>query len=163
MAVTVKRYFGDEKTYLVFDVIKNDYEITSKKAEVICDPRFGVGCDGIIMGPYHQEDGIHMIVLNPDGSRVNASYEAMCVFARYLKDNAYVEKKYIPIHSDKDFVIASYLNETATHIRLSRGKDIFVSDEAMTEDEFLLNGDVGYIGTTTFGYEFLAKLRNAEE
>ncbi|MGI6093925.1 MAG: hypothetical protein ACOYBL_00695 [Lachnospiraceae bacterium] len=158
MAVTLKRYYGEEKTYLVYDVVKNEYAIDSKRARVICDPRYGIGCDGIIMGPYHEKDGIHMAILNPDGSETAASYEAMCVFARYLKDNAYVEKKYVPIHTKGDFVIASYLNEAATHIRLSKGKEIFVSDETMREDEFILNGDVGYIGTTTLGYEFLAKL-----
>lgn len=158
MVVTLKRYFGEEKTYLVFDVVKNEYEIDSAKAKVICDPRYGFGCDGIIMGPYHEEDGIHMVILNPDGTETTGSYEAMCVFARYLKDNAYVLKKYVPLHTKDHFVIATYLNEAATHVRLSKGKDIFVIDETMGEDEFILTGDVGYIGTSTLGYEFMGKL-----
>lgn len=163
MVVTLKRYYGEEKTYLVYDVIKNEYEIDGAKAKVICDVRHGFGCDGIIMGPYHEEDGFHMVILNPDGTETTGSYEAMCVFARYLKDNAYVLKKYVPLHTKDDFVMATYLNEAATHIRLTKGKMHFVADEPMQEDEFIANGDVGYIGTSTMGYEFLAKLQTLEK
>lgn len=159
MAVTFKKYFGKENSYLVFDVIKNDYEITAKKAKLICDCKFGVGGDGILMGPYFEEDGIHMRIFQKDGSSNELSEEAMCVFARYLKDNAYVQKKHFSMHANNQFVTASFMNEEGTHVRLSKGKENFVSDETMCEDEVLMLGDVGYVGTSTLGYEFLAKLR----
>lgn len=129
MAVTFKKYHGLGNDYLVYDCIKNSYELTPMRAKMICDRHFGVGSDGILVGPFFEEDGIHVKIYNPDGSMAEESGNGIRIFARYLKDNDYVQKKHFVLHTDRGPVEVTYLNENGSRLRASMGKLNFFSDE----------------------------------
>ena len=63
------KYQGIGNDYLVYDVIKNEEVLTREQIKKICDRNFGVGADGILAGPYlDEEKKIRVRVFNSDGS-----------------------------------------------------------------------------------------------
>ena len=50
------KYQGIGNDYLVYDVIKNKEVLTREQIKKICDRNFGVGADGILAGPYLDEE-----------------------------------------------------------------------------------------------------------
>jgi len=150
MAVTFKKYHGLGNDYLVYDTIKNDYEITPEKARLICNRNFGVGSDGILAGPIFEEDGIHVKILNPDGSEAEKSGNGMRIFARYLKDNDYIQKKQFTLQTSGGPLKVTYLNESGSRLRISMGKLSFNSEEIPVtgEKRRVINEDMVFGGKT---------------
>jgi diaminopimelate epimerase len=83
--------------YSKYHAIGNDYIVihpTDIQAELepdvirtICHRNFGVGSDGILLGPLHSktcEFGLR--ILNPDGSEAEKSGNGLRIFARFLWD-----------------------------------------------------------------------------
>ena len=62
----------------------------------MCNRNFGVGADGILGRPLLSGEGISMTVWNPDGSRTERSGNGVRIFAKYLKDAGYVQKRRSP-------------------------------------------------------------------
>lgn len=56
----------------------------------ICDPHFGIGSDGLLVGPECRPGGAFAFrILNSDGSRAQFSGNGSRIFARYLFDAGY--------------------------------------------------------------------------
>ena len=88
------KYQGIGNDYLVYDVIKNKEVLTREQIKKICDRNFGVGADGILAGPYlDEEKKIRVRVFNSDGSEAERAGNGIRIFARYLKDAGYVKER----------------------------------------------------------------------
>ena len=80
-----------------------------------------------------KEGKIHMIIWNSDGSQTENSGNGIRIFAKYLKDADYVQKKDITIYTAEKEIEIHYLNEEGTRLKASMGKASFWSDEVPVE------------------------------
>ena len=94
---------------------------------MICDRNFGMGSDGILEGPIFQEDKIYVKVWNPDGSEAEKSGNGDRIFAKYLKDAGYIQKKHVTFYTLGGAIQVTY--EDGSRLRASAGKLSFWSDE----------------------------------
>lgn len=129
MKVNLEKYDGLGNDYIIYDPHKNELELTTENIKLICNRNFGVGADGILVGPIYKDDGVYVRIFNPDGSESETSGNGIRIFAKYLKDAGYVQKKHFTIHAEGGPVDITYLNEEGSRLKVSMGKLSFWSDE----------------------------------
>ena len=127
--VTFEKYHCFGNDYLVYDPNKNELEITKEAVKLICDRNFGIGADGVLVGPFLDQEKMYVKILNPDGSETEKSGNGMGIFARYLRDAGYVQKNSVSWMTLGGEENVFYLNEEGTRIKISMGKPTFWSDE----------------------------------
>ena len=151
MKIALERYHGLGNDYVVYDPNKNELELTSGNVKLICDRNEGLGADGILEGPILEEDGMHVRIWNPDGSQSETSGNGIRIFARYLRDAGYVQKKNFKIYMANGPVEATFLSEDGSKIRINMGKLSFWSDDVPVTGERreVLNEDM-VIGRTLY-------------
>lgn len=59
--VTFEKYHCMGNDYLVYDPNKNEMELNEENIRLICDRNFGVGSDGILAGPYLDQEKMYVI------------------------------------------------------------------------------------------------------
>ncbi len=90
--------------YVKYHALGNDYvvippadamcEIQGKHVELICHRNYGVGSDGILLGPLpSQQCDFRLRILNPDGSEAEKSGNGLRIFARFLRDEGLVQQQ----------------------------------------------------------------------
>ena len=126
MQIVLEKYHGLGNDYLVFDPNKNELELNEANVKMICN--VGLGSDGILEGPLLGEH-LAVKIWNPDGSVAEKSGNGVRIFAKYLKDAGYVQKKNYELMTDGGIVEITYLNEEGSRLRISMGKLSFVSEE----------------------------------
>ena len=104
MKVALERYHGLGNDYVVFDPNKNELELKPENVQMICDRNAGLGSDGVLEGPVMKEDGMYVKVWNPDGSVSETSGNGVRIFAKYLKDAGYVQKKNFKLFTENGAV-----------------------------------------------------------
>lgn len=129
MSVVLEKYHGLGNGYLVFDPNKNELELTQENVRLLCDRNFGVGSDGILIGPLLGQEKLGVRIINPDGSEAELSGNGVRIFGKYLKDAGYVQKDRFRINTLSGEQTIQYLNEEGTKIKVSMGKLSFFSDE----------------------------------
>lgn len=133
MKLVVEKYHGLGNDYLVFDPNKNKLKLNPANVRLLCNRNFGVGADGVLEGPILEEERISMTVWNPDGGVAEKSGNGVRIFAKYLKDAGYVQKKDFVISSAGGQVAIHYLNEEGTRLKASMGKVSFWSSDVPVE------------------------------
>ncbi len=90
VCVDYYRYHGLGNDYLVIDPRETATPITPAAVRLICDRHFGLGSDGILLGPlFLDPDQPHRAsvrIFNPDGGEAEKSGNGTRIFARYLVD-----------------------------------------------------------------------------
>ncbi len=129
MKVVLERYHGLGNDYVVFDPNKNELQLTPGNVKMICDRNAGLGADGVLEGPMIDDQGMHVKVWNPDGSESETSGNGVRIFAKYLKDAGYIQKKNFKMLTKYGEACATFLNEDGSRLRVSMGKISFWSDE----------------------------------
>ena len=129
MKTVVERYHGLGNDYLVFDPNKNELKLNRENVTMLCNRNTGLGSDGILEGPFIGEKRMSLKIWNPDGSIAEKSGNGVRIFAKYLKDAGYVQKKKYHLLTDGGTVEITYLNEDGSRLRISMGKLSFFSDE----------------------------------
>jgi diaminopimelate epimerase len=85
------KYHALGNDYIVINPADINTELTCQKIVGICHRNFGVGSDGILLGPYDSEScKFKLKIFNPDGSEAEKSGNGLRIFARYLWDNGLV-------------------------------------------------------------------------
>lgn len=128
MQIVLEKYHGLGNDYLVFDPNKNELELNEENVKMICNRNVGLGSDGVLEGPLLGEH-LAVKIWNPDGSVAEKSGNGVRIFAKYLKDAGYVQKKNYELMTDGGIVEITYLNEEGSRLRISMGKLSFVSEE----------------------------------
>jgi diaminopimelate epimerase len=113
----------------VYDPNKNELQLNKENAAMLCNRNMGLGSDGILEGPFIGESHMSLRIWNPDGSIAEKSGNGVRIFAKYLKDAGYVQKKNYKLVTDGGLVEITYLNEDGSRLRVSMGKLSFWSDE----------------------------------
>ena len=149
MKITLERYHGLGNDYLVFDPNKNELDLNKENVSMLCNRNMGLGSDGILEGPFIGEKSMSMKIWNPDGSIAEKSGNGVRIFAKYLKDAGYVQKKKYDLMTDGGKVEIAYLNEDGSRLRISMGKLSFWSDEipVVGERREVINEDMVFGNT----------------
>jgi len=129
MELHFKKYHGLGNDYLVIDPNVKDIKLTPQSIRLICDRNFGVGSDGILYGPIEAGDTPELRIFNPDGSEAEKSGNGLRIFAKYLFENKYVDKKNFNIKTLGGIVEVEIKDNTANLIKINMGKVTFLSTE----------------------------------
>ena len=136
MCVTFQKYHGLGNDYLVYDCEENSCVLSPENIRMICSTNFGLGSDGIMIGPIWKDNGIYVQVFNPDGSEAENGGNGLCIFAKYLKDKGYIHR--IPGYlKDNTFtlytlggsVLIHYDNESGSQITMNMGAVSFKRED----------------------------------
>ena len=74
--------------------------LNAARIQSICHRNFGVGSDGILLGPLTDSvSEIALQIFNPDGSEAEKSGNGLRIFARYLWDNGLIKDKPVQINT----------------------------------------------------------------
>jgi len=137
MQVHFKKYHGLGNDYLVIAPNVCDFNLTADSIRLICDRNFGVGSDGILYGPIKETQNSKLKtqnfygvrIFNPDGSEAEKSGNGLRIFAKYLFENKYVDKKDFSIKTLGGMVEVQIQDEAANLIKINMGKVSFLSTE----------------------------------
>lgn len=122
MELTLGMYHSFGNDYLVYDCMKHNYELKPEDIRRICDRKFGVGADGVLVGPVQIYGKMGVKIYNPDGSEAAISGNGLFIFAKYMKDAGYIVKKEFTLQTQSREVQVHYHNEEAREMTLSMGK-----------------------------------------
>ncbi len=129
MKLKFQKYHGLGNDYLVYDPNRNEGKLSKQQIQKICNRNFGVGSDGILIGPIWKDNKLSVQIMNPDGSEAEKSGNGVRIFAKYLKDAGYIQKKDFILSTIGGDVHITYLNERGTRLRAFMGKVTFLSQE----------------------------------
>lgn len=124
-----EKYHGLGNDYLVYDCNKNSEYLSAEYIKAICNRNFGLGSDGILVGPIIENGHMRVRIYNPDGSEAEKSGNGVRIFARYLKDAGYVTGDEFELKTLGGIVKVKYLNNNGSLMRVSMGKLSFYSDK----------------------------------
>ncbi len=125
----LKKYHGLGNAYLVYDPQKNEMALNQERIKLICDRNFGVGSDGILFGPLLGHEKIAMRIYNPDGSEAEKSGNGVRIFAKYLRDAAYVHERACTLTTLGGEVEVQYLNEQGDLSKVLMGRSTYQSSQ----------------------------------
>lgn len=129
MELTLKKYTGLGNDYLIFDPNKGEGALTDALVQLACSRNFGVGADGILIGPLFNNGCIGVRIFNPDGSEAAGGGNALMIFARYLRDEGYAFGPRVTICTGRRQVEAEFLDARAETLRVHLGKVSFHSGD----------------------------------
>ena len=125
------KYHALGNDYLVL-APKNFDEVTSNEAiRRICHRNLGIGSDGILWGPFNQEEGkenFNLRIFNPDGSEAEKSGNGLRIFCRYLRDQHLVASNASFRVNTKGGVVEATVHHDGQEVTVSMGKVSFNSD-----------------------------------
>jgi diaminopimelate epimerase len=85
------KYHALGNDYIVMDPADIGNEPASAQVQLICHRHFGVGSDGILLGPLKSAGGdFGLRIFNPDGSEAEKSGNGLRIFSRFLWDRGLV-------------------------------------------------------------------------
>lgn len=99
-SLSFAKYHALGNTYLVLPDAHNGRRPLPALARLLCDPHFGLGADGILVGGKDgARDGFWLRIFNPDGSEAEKSGNGLRIFARYLYDTGAVAEDPFHVHT----------------------------------------------------------------
>jgi diaminopimelate epimerase len=90
------RSHGLGNDYLVMDPA---FEFTPERVRLICHRNLGVGSDGILVVSKNPAADFAVRILNPDGSEAEKSGNGLRIFAKFLYDHGYTNKREFTVHT----------------------------------------------------------------
>jgi diaminopimelate decarboxylase/diaminopimelate epimerase len=88
------KYHALGNDYLVLNPTDVPAALTPFQVQLICHRRYGIGSDGILLGPLEApECDFGLRLYNPDGSEFEKSGNGLRIFSRYLWDAGWVQEK----------------------------------------------------------------------
>jgi diaminopimelate epimerase len=123
-----QKYHALGNDYLVFDPEGKTHPFSETETIRICHRNFGLGSDGILVGPLPSEKAdFGLQILNPDGSEAEKSGNGLRIFARYLRDSKRVGTNAFTVDT-LGGVVSCEVSESADVITVEMGQVSFHSD-----------------------------------
>jgi diaminopimelate epimerase len=123
------KYHALGNDYIVMDPNDLPAPLTIEQIKVICHRNFGVGSDGILLGPLPSTKApFGLRIFNPDASEAEKSGNGLRIFSRYLWDRKLVGEKEFAIETAGG-VVKSTVFDNGGMVRVEMGKVTFWSDE----------------------------------
>ena len=148
MKAHFRKYHGLGNDYLVIDPNVHDVDLTPDAIRLLCNRNFGIGADGILYGPNKSRDNLSLRIFNPDGSEAEKSGNGLRIFAKYLFESRYVDKKNFIIETSGGIAEAYIEDDSANLIKINMGKMTFLStnipvrgkEREVVNEEMLIDG-----------------------
>lgn len=158
MKIDFYKYHALGNDYIVIDPNKVHFDATVENIKLVCDRHFGIGSDGILLGPILDE-GIKLRIFNPDGSEAEKSGNGIRIFAKYLVDAGYVKANFFSIATMGGIVIVEVLDEHANLIKVDMGIANFKStaipvsgkSREVINEELLVHGETYVMNSVSVG------------
>jgi len=129
MAFEFAKYHALGNDYIVIDPKNLASPLTIEQVKIICHRNFGVGSDGILIGPLASENAKFALrICNPDASEAEKSGNGLRIFSRYLWDRKLVGDEEFTIQTAGGLVRATVL-DGGKSVRVEMGKISFWSDK----------------------------------
>ncbi|HVU28463.1 MAG TPA: diaminopimelate epimerase [Verrucomicrobiae bacterium] len=129
MRFAFTKYHALGNDYLVIDPKDASSSLTPEQIKTICHRNYGVGSDGILLGPLPSKKAeFKLRIFNPDGSEAEKSGNGLRIFSRYLWDKKLVGKDEFTVETPGGIVRATVM-ERGKIVRVEMGKVSFWSDE----------------------------------
>ena len=123
-----EKYHALGNDYLVYDPPSGDHEFSSEEIIRICHRNFGLGSDGILVGPLQTDKAeFGLRILNPDGSEAEKSGNGLRIFARYLFDQKKVGSSPFTVDA-LGGIVTCEVSDDASSISVEMGQVSFHSD-----------------------------------
>jgi diaminopimelate epimerase len=123
------KYHALGNDYIVMDPKDLAAPLTVEQVKLICHRNFGVGSDGILLGPLPSKKApFGLKIYNPDGSEAEKSGNGLRIFSRYLWDRNLVGDKEFAIETAGG-VVKSTVFDHGKMVRVEMGHVTFWSDE----------------------------------
>ncbi|HTX20687.1 MAG TPA: diaminopimelate epimerase [Candidatus Aquilonibacter sp.] len=129
MRFAFTKYHALGNDYIVIEPKHLPSPLTAEQVRIICHRNFGVGSDGILLGPLPSKKApFGLRIFNPDGSEAEKSGNGLRIFSRYLWDKKAVGKDEFSVETKGGVVRATVL-EKGKIVRVEMGRVSFWSDE----------------------------------
>ncbi len=123
------KYHALGNDYLVIHPKDLPAPLTTAQIKTICHRNFGVGSDGILLGPLPSSRAEFALrIFNPDGSEAEKSGNGLRIFSRYLFDRGLVGGGDFSIETAGGLVVSTVL-DNGRQVRVEMGKVSFWSDQ----------------------------------
>jgi diaminopimelate epimerase len=123
------KYHGLGNIYIVVEPGELGQPLDEAAIRTICHPHFGVGSDGILLGPLpSQTCNFGVQIYNPDGSDAEKSGNGLRIFARYLLDTNRVSYRPFTVETLGGPVTCT-IAENGRIIQVAMGQVRFRSEE----------------------------------
>jgi len=116
-----------------FLITKGPIEHPSKVAKQVCDRRFGIGADGILISYPSSQYDIRMVYYNSDGSIASMCGNGLRAFAHFVYQQGLVLKK--------DFVVETGAGPLEVHLKENHEIDIHLHAPRFTLTQNEYNGN----------------------
>ncbi len=127
MNFAFSKYHALGNDYIVIDPKNLPAPLTTEQVKTICHRNFGVGSDGILLGPLPAANAkCALKIYNPDGSIAEKSGNGLRIFSRYLWDTKVVGADEFAIQTDGGLV-RSTVFENGRMVRVEMGRVSFDS------------------------------------
>jgi diaminopimelate epimerase len=129
MLFVFTKYHALGNDYLVIDPKDLPSPLTTEQVKIICHRNFGVGSDGILLGPLPAENAkCALKIYNPDGSEAEKSGNGLRIFSRYLWDRKIAGEEEFTIQTAGGLVRATVF-DGGKMVRVEMGRVSFWSDK----------------------------------
>ncbi len=129
MPLEFSKYHALGNDYIVIDPKNLGSPLTTEQIKIICHRNFGVGSDGILLGPLPSARAkCALRIFNPDGSEAEKSGNGLRIFSRYLWDRKLVGNEEFAIETAGGLVRATVIDEGRS-VRVEMGQVSFWSDK----------------------------------
>src|SRR5271168_2522957 len=129
MEIPFTKYHALGNDYIVINPKDLVLPLTTEQVKTICHRNFGIGSDGILLGPLPAENARYALkIYNPDGSLAEKSGNGLRIFSRYLWDSKLVAQEEFAIQTDGGLV-RSTVYENGRMVRVEMGKVSFDSEK----------------------------------
>lgn len=94
------KYHALGNDYIVLNPNEVEASLTESQIKTICHRHFGIGSDGILLGPMDApDDDFALRIFNPDGSEAEKSGNGLRIFTRYLWDKGLIQQDPVRIQT----------------------------------------------------------------
>lgn len=123
------KYHALGNDYLVLDQNDQPVELTPQQIKTICHRNYGIGSDGILLGPLPSgKADFGLRIFNPDGSEAEKSGNGLRIFCRYLWDKKRVADRPFRVET-KGGVVQARVMDKGTVVRVEMGRVSFRSED----------------------------------
>lgn len=158
-AITFHKYHGLGNDYIVIDPVPAMPPLTPTRIRRICHRNYGIGGDGILLGPLETADADFGVrIFNPDGSEAEKSGNGLRIFSRYLWDLKRVSSGAFTIATIGG-IVESRIDENTRMISVAMGTVSFNSrripvagpDREVINETIAINGQDLVFSAATIG------------
>jgi diaminopimelate epimerase len=148
-----EKYHALGNDYLVLPSEELKGDLTGEAIRLICHRNFGLGSDGILLGPLPSDKAqFGLRIFNPDGSEAEKSGNGLRIFSLYLWDTGQVKNEPFTIDT-MGGVVKSQILDGPDKISVEMGRVSFQSDRIpVTGEPREVIGESIEAGGQTFTY-----------